>query len=36
MHPVAKALLDEPAAVELTKLDYFRWVYGSKPEWQQV
>ncbi len=36
MHPVAKALLDEPAATELTKLDYFRWVYAHKPQWQQV
>lgn len=36
MHPVAKALLDEPAAAELTKLDYFRWVYANKPEWQRV
>ena len=36
MHPVAKALLDEPAATQLTKLDYFRWVYAHKPEWQRA
>jgi len=36
MHPVAKALLDEAAAVALTKLDYFRWVFDNKPEWQRV
>ncbi len=36
MHPVAKALLDEPAAADLTKLDYFRWVHANKPEWQRV
>ena len=36
MHPVAKALLDEAAATQLTKLDYFRWVYAHKPEWQRV
>jgi glucosamine-6-phosphate deaminase len=35
MHPVAKALLDEPAAAQLTLGDYYRWVYAHKPDWQQ-
>lgn len=35
MHPVAKFLLDEPAASQLFKLDYYRWVYNNKPDWQQ-
>ena len=36
MHPVAKCLLDEPAATKLTRLDYYRWVYQNKPEWQAI
>lgn len=36
MHPVAKALLDEPAAARLKRLDYYRWVFDNKPEWQRV
>ena len=35
MHPVAKALLDEPAAAHLAHTDYYRWVYDHKPEWQR-
>ena len=35
MHPVAKCLIDEPAASKLTRLDYYRWVYDHKPEWQR-
>lgn len=35
MHPVAKALLDEPSASKLTLAEYFRWVYDHKPEWQK-
>jgi glucosamine-6-phosphate deaminase len=35
MHPVAKALLDEPAAARLALSDYYRWVYAHKPAWQQ-
>ena len=35
MHPVAKALLDEPAAANLTLTDYYRWVYAHKPDWQR-
>jgi len=35
MHPVAKALLDEPAAAKLAHADYYRWVYANKPPWQR-
>jgi len=35
MHPVAKALLDEPAASRLTLGEYYRWVYAHKPDWQR-
>jgi glucosamine-6-phosphate deaminase len=35
MHPVAKALLDEPAASKLALGDYYRWVYAHKPPWQR-
>jgi len=36
MHPVAQCLLDEPAATQLTRRDYYRWVFEQKPEWQKV
>ena len=35
MHPVAKCLIDEPAASKLARLEYYRWVYDHKPEWQR-
>jgi glucosamine-6-phosphate deaminase len=35
MHPAAKALLDEPAASELSLTEYYRWVYAHKPSWQK-
>jgi glucosamine-6-phosphate deaminase len=35
MHPVAKCIVDEPAATRLQKTDYYRWVYDHKPEWQR-
>jgi glucosamine-6-phosphate deaminase len=34
MHPVVKVCLDEPAAIELKRSDYYRWVYDNKPSWQ--
>ena len=34
MHPVVKVCLDEPAASQLQRADYFRWVYDNKPAWQ--
>ncbi len=36
MHPAAHCLIDEPAAIRLARLDYYRWVYGQKPAWQKV
>ena len=35
MHPVAKCLVDEPAASKLARLEYYRWVYDHKPLWQR-
>lgn len=34
MHPAARVVVDEAAAGELTRADYYRWVYANKPEWQ--
>jgi glucosamine-6-phosphate deaminase len=34
MHPVVKVCLDEPAASQLQRADYYRWVYANKPAWQ--
>ena len=34
MHPVVKVCLDEAAASELKRADYYRWVYDNKPQWQ--
>jgi glucosamine-6-phosphate deaminase len=34
MHPLVKVILDEPAASDLKKADYYRWVYQGKPDWQ--
>jgi len=35
MHPVTKLCLDEAAAAQLKRADYYRWVYGNKPDWQK-
>ncbi len=35
MHPVTKLCLDEPAASQLKRSDYYRWVYSNKPDWQK-
>lgn len=35
MHPVVKVCLDEAAASELKKTDYYRWTYDNKPDWQK-
>ncbi len=35
MHPDAKIILDEEAAEELARRDYYRTVFEGKPEWQQ-
>ena len=34
-HPDAKILLDNAAASELKRADYYRWVYENKPDWQR-
>jgi glucosamine-6-phosphate deaminase len=34
MHPVVKVILDEPSASDLSRSEYYRWVYESKPSWQ--
>lgn len=34
LHPHAIIVLDEDAASELQKADYYKWVYEHKPEWQ--
>jgi glucosamine-6-phosphate deaminase len=36
MHPVAKCIVDEPAAEKLTRREYYRWVYAHKPDWQRI
>jgi glucosamine-6-phosphate deaminase len=36
MHPVAKCIIDEPAATKLSRIDYYRWVYDQKPDWQRL
>jgi len=33
-HPQAKIILDEEAASQLARADYYRWVYKNKPTWQ--
>lgn len=34
MHPVTKICIDEPAAADLKRADYYRWIYTNKPCWQ--
>jgi glucosamine-6-phosphate deaminase len=36
MHPRAVVLLDEEAASELTRTEYYRWVFEHKPDWQKI
>ena len=35
-HPKTTVFLDEAAAAELRLKDYYRWVYGNKPDWQKI
>ena len=35
MHPVAKCIIDEPAAGALKTTAYYRWVFDHKPDWQR-
>lgn len=34
-HPQAKILLDDSAAAQLRRRDYYEWVYSNKPNWQK-
>lgn len=34
LHQYVHVLLDEGAASRLQKIDYYRWVYAHKPDWQ--
>lgn len=34
MHRTVKVCLDEPAASQLKRAEYYRWVYSNKPDWQ--
>lgn len=34
LHPTAKLCIDAPAASQLQRADYYRWVYENKPAWQ--
>jgi glucosamine-6-phosphate deaminase len=36
MHPQCTLLIDEAAAAELERRDYYRWVYENKPAWQRI
>ncbi len=36
MHPTAKCLIDEAAARQLKREEYYRWVYSHKPNWQRI
>ena len=36
MHPTVKVCIDTPAAGQLQRKDYFRWVYDNKPDWQKI
>jgi glucosamine-6-phosphate deaminase len=35
LHRSATAIIDEEAARRLMMVDYFRWVYANKPDWQK-
>ncbi len=35
MHPNAKFCIDQKAASQLKRKDYYNWVYSNKPKWQR-
>jgi len=35
-HRKCTLIIDEAAAAQLSRRDYYRWVYDHKPEWQRV
>lgn len=36
MHPDSRLCLDEDAAAQLKRAEYYRWVYNNKPDWQHL
>jgi glucosamine-6-phosphate deaminase len=36
MHQKCVLIIDEAAAGQLERADYYRWVYDHKPEWQRA
>ena len=36
MHPVCTVVVDEAAAAQLKRHEYYRWVYENKPAWQRA
>jgi glucosamine-6-phosphate deaminase len=36
MHPSCTLITDEAAAKSLHRVDYYRWVYDNKPDWQKL
>ena len=36
MHPKCTLLIDEAAASGLQRVEYYRWVYEHKPDWQRI
>ena len=36
IHECAKMLIDEGAASKLQRIDYYKWVYDNKPDWQKI
>jgi glucosamine-6-phosphate deaminase len=35
MHPHCQLVVDEEAATQLKRAEYYRWVYANKPDWQR-
>ena len=35
MHPKATIIIDEAASVDLTRTEYYKWVYNNRPSWQK-
>ncbi|MEZ5226378.1 MAG: glucosamine-6-phosphate deaminase [Acidimicrobiales bacterium] len=36
LHPHVTVVLDEAAAADLQRTDYYRWVFANKPPWQHL
>lgn len=36
LHSDTRVCLDEAAATQLKRADYYRWVFANKPQWQRV